>query len=282
MKWYSYVFLSFLAFFLTMGIAYAVGSRLVFIAVLFAFLISWIAYIPAYIFQTEKFYDLTGSIKYLFLTWFIYVLSYELYGFNIGNLILAILISIWTVRLGSFLFMRIHKDGEDKRFRTIKTSAAQFFLTWTLSGMWVSLCSICALTAIANPFGVTLNLVTYIGIGLFLLGFGIEVIADKQKTAFRSILENKNKFITSGLWSKSRHPNYLGEIILWFAIAVISFSSLSGTQYIALISPVFTYLLLVYVSGVRMLEDRANKKWGNLTEYQDYKKNTPTLFFKIF
>ena len=282
MKWYSYVFLSFLAFFLTMGIAYAVGSRLVFIAVLFAFLISWIAYIPAYIFQTEKFYDLTGSIKYLFLTWFIYVLSYELYGFNIGNLILAILISIWTVRLGSFLFMRIHKDGEDKRFRTIKTSAAQFFLTWTLSGMWVSLCSICALTAIANPFGVTLNLVTYIGIGLFLLGFGIEVIADKQKTAFRSILDNKNKFITSGLWSKSRHPNYLGEIILWFAIAVISFSSLSGTQYIALISPVFTYLLLVYVSGVRMLEDRANKKWGNLTEYQDYKKNTPTLFFKIF
>ncbi len=282
MKWYSYVFLSFLAFFLTMGIAYAVGSRLVFIAVLFAFLISWIAYIPAYIFQTEKFYDLTGSIKYLFLTWFIYVLSYELYGFNIGNLILAILISIWTVRLGSFLFMRIHKDGEDKRFRTIKTSAAQFFLTWTLSGMWVSLCSICALTAIANPFGVTLNLVTYIGIGLFLLGFGIEVIADKQKTAFRSILENKNKFITSGLWSKSRHPNYLGEIILWFAIAVISFSSLSGTQYIALISPVFTYLLLVYVSGVRMLEDRANKKWGNLTEYQDYKKNTPILFFKIF
>ena len=282
MKWYSYVFLSLLAFFLTMGIAYAVGSRLVFIAVLLAFLISWIAYIPAYIFQTEKFYDLTGSIKYLFLTWFIYVLSYELYGFNIGNLILATLISIWTIRLGSFLFMRIHKDGEDKRFRTIKTSASQFFLTWTLSGMWVSLCSICALTAIANPFGVTLNLVTYIGIGLFLLGFGIEVIADKQKTAFRSIQENKNAFITSGLWSKSRHPNYLGEIILWFAIAVISFSSLSGTQYIALISPIFTYLLLVYVSGVRMLEDRANKKWGNLIEYQDYKKKTPILFFKIF
>ena len=282
MKWYSYVFLSLLAFFLTMGIAYAVGSRLVFIAVILAFLISWIAYIPAYIFQTEKFYDLTGSIKYLFLTWFIYVLSYELYGFNIGNLILATLISIWTIRLGSFLFMRIHKDGEDKRFRTIKTSASQFFLTWTLSGMWVSLCSICALTAIANPFGVTLNLVTYIGIGLFLLGFGIEVIADKQKTAFRSIIENKNAFITSGLWSKSRHPNYLGEIILWFAIAVISFSSLSGTQYIALISPIFTYLLLVYVSGVRMLEDRANKKWGNLIEYQDYKKKTPILFFKIF
>ena len=282
MKWYSYVFLSLAAFLLTMGIAYAVGSRLVFIAVLLAFLISWIAYIPAYLFQTEKFYDLTGSIKYLLLTWFIYTLSYEFYGFNIGNLILATLISMWTLRLGSFLFMRVHKDGEDKRFRTIKTSASQFFLTWTLSGMWVSLCSICALTAIANPFGVTLNLITYIGIGLFFLGFAIEVIADQQKTAFRAISENKDRFITSGLWAISRHPNYLGEIILWFAIAVISFSSLSGTQYIALISPIFTYLLLVYVSGVRMLEDRANTKWGNEPEYKEYKSKTPVLFFKIF
>ena len=264
-----------------MGIAYAVGSRIVFIAVLLAFLISWLAYIPAYLFQTEKFYDLTGSIKYLLLTWFIYILSHELYGYSSGNLILASLISIWTIRLGSFLFMRIHKAGEDKRFRTIKTSASQFFFTWTLSGMWVSLCSICAWTAMANPSGVTINLITYIGIGLFIIGFSIEIIADHQKTVFRSNSENKNKFITSGLWSKSRHPNYSGEIVLWFAIAVISFSSLNGMQYIALISPIFTYLLLVYISGVRMLEDRAHKKWGHLEEYKKYRKETPALFFSL-
>ena len=281
MKWYLYFLSSIVAFLITMGIAYAVGSRIVFIAVLLAFLISWLAYIPAYLFQTEKFYDLTGSIKYLLLTWFIYILSHELYGYSSGNLILASLISIWTIRLGSFLFMRIHKEGEDKRFRTIKTSASQFLFTWTLSGMWVSLCSICAWTAMANPSGVTMNLITYIGIGLFIIGFSIEIIADHQKTVFRSNSENKNKFITSGLWSKSRHPNYLGEIVLWFAIAVISFSSLNGMQYIALISPIFTYLLLVYISGVRMLEDRANKKWGHLEEYKKYRKETPALFFSL-
>ena len=126
-----------------------------------------------------------------------------------------------------------------------------------------------------------MNLITYIGIGLFIIGFYIEIIADHQKTVFRSNSENKNKFITSGLWSKSRHPNYLGEIILWFAIAVISFSSLNGMQYIALISPIFTYLLLVYISGVRMLEDRANKKWGHLEEYKKYRKETPALFFSL-
>ena len=126
-----------------------------------------------------------------------------------------------------------------------------------------------------------MNLITYIGIGLFIIGFSIEIIADHQKTVFRSNSENKNKFITSGLWSKSRHPNYLGEIVLWFAIAVISFSSLNGMQYIALISPIFTYLLLVYISGVRMLEDRANKKWGHLEEYKKYRKETPALFFSL-
>ena len=115
---------------------------------------------------------------------------------------------------------------------------------------------------------------------MFIVGFTIEVIADYQKTVFRSDPGNKNKFIKSGLWSRSRHPNYFGEIILWFAIALISFSSLNGTQYLTLISPIFTYLLLVYVSGVRMLEARGDVKWGDNEEYIKYKKETPMLFFK--
>jgi len=177
--------------------------------------------------------------------------------------------------------MRIHKAGEDKRFRTIKTSASQFFMTFTISGLWVTLCSMCALVAIASPEGLVMNALTYIGIILFIIGFGIEIIADNQKTAFRSIEANKDRFITSGLWSKSRHPNYFGEVLLWFAIAVISFSSLEGLQLITLISPVFTYILLVYVSGVRMLEDMNDKKWADDEQYKSYKKNTPMLFPKL-
>ena len=191
------------------------------------------------------------------------------------------MISIWTIRLGLFLFMRIHKAGEDKRFRSIKTSASQFFMTFTLSGLWVTLCSMCALVAISSPEGLVMNALTYIGIILFIIGFGIEIIADNQKTAFRSIEANKDSFITSGLWSKSRHPNYFGEVLLWFAIAVISFSSLEGLQLITLISPVFTYILLVYVSGVRMLEDMNDKKWADDEKYKSYKENTPMLFPKL-
>ena len=281
MKVITNILISVLSFAISYGIAHLTGSVIVKNAVLLAYAIHWIAYIPAYLFQTEKFYDLTGSVTYLSVVWFVFLSTYQSISLNFGNLILVLLISIWTIRLGLFLFMRIHKAGEDKRFRTIKTSASQFFMTFTISGLWVTLCSMCALVAISSPEGLVMNALTYVGIILFIIGFGIEIVADNQKTAFRSIEANKDSFITSGLWSKSRHPNYFGEVLLWFAIAVISFSSLEGLQLITLISPVFTYILLVYVSGVRMLEDMNDKKWADDEQYKSYKKNTPMLFPKL-
>jgi steroid 5-alpha reductase family enzyme len=140
----------------------------------------------------------------------------------------------------------------------------------------------CALTAISSESGVVVNTLFYIGLVLFIYGFSIEIIADKQKSKFRSIPENRDKFITTGLWAKSRHPNYFGEIVLWTGIAFMSFSSLQGLQYLTLISPIFTYMLLVYVSGVRMLEARANKKWGNDQTYIKYKDETSRLLVNHF
>ena len=281
MKSFLNILFATIAFSLCVLIAYFTNSSIVLNAVILAFLIQWVAYIPAYLFQTEKFYDLTGSLTYLTVIWFVYFSSGQMNEFNTQSLLVTVLISLWAVRLGSFLFSRIHKDGEDKRFRTIKTSASQFFMTWTLQGMWVSICSMCAITAISSSDGIIPNNLFYVGCALFIIGFSIEIIADRQKTAFRSIEENKDKFITSGLWSKSQHPNYFGEILLWSAVAVMSFSSLSGTQYLTMISPIFTYILLVYISGVRMLDDMGNKKWGHLEEYKTYKKNTPMLLLKL-
>ena len=281
MKSFLNILFAAIAFSFTMTIAYLAKSDIVMQAVMLAFLIQWIAYIPAYIFQTEKFYDLTGSLSYLTVIWFVFFSSNNLSGLNIQNLIVVTLISIWAIRLGTFLFGRIHKDGEDKRFRTIKTSASQFFMTWTLQGMWVSICTMCAITAISSSQGIIANALFYLGLAFFIVGFAIEVVSDQQKSAFRAVPENKEKFITSGLWSKSQHPNYFGEILLWSAIALLSISSLNGTQYLTLISPIFTYVLLVYISGVRMLDDMGNKKWGHLEEYKEYKRNTPTLFLKL-
>ena len=274
--------ISLAVFFIAISIAAATGIENVLRVVILAFLIQWVAYIPAYVFQTEKFYDLTGSLTYLSVTWYALILaSGDFANANVANTVIVLLISLWALRLGSFLFMRIHKDGEDKRFRTIKPSATQFFMTWTLQGLWVSLCSMCALTAISSDTGVVINALFYFGLGLFVLGFSTEIVADNQKSKFRSFPENRDKFITTGLWAKSRHPNYFGEIILWAGIAVMSFSSLEGWQYLTLISPIFTYILLVYVSGVRMLEARADKKWGHDENYKRYKSNTPVLWLNF-
>tara|TARA_B100000963_G_scaffold75598_1_gene63733 strand:+ start:585 stop:1424 length:840 start_codon:yes stop_codon:yes gene_type:complete len=247
-------------------------------AILLAFLIHWLLFIPAFLFKTEKFFDLSGSFTY------VSVMIYVVYSKNnfqdqVGNIVLASLIILWALRLGSFLFFRIQKAGEDKRFRDIKTSFSRFFLLWTISGMWVSLCSMCALTAIASKDGVIMNEIFYIGMATFVVGLSIEMLADYQKTQFRKDPKNKDNFISSGLWARSKHPNYVGEITLWLGVAIISFSSLEGWQYVSLISPIFTYLLLVYVSGVPQLKESGLKKWGHLDSYQDYIKKTPTLIF---
>ena len=273
----SHLFFSLIAFTLAFGLAWLTAIDLVINAVFLSFLIQWILFVPAYYFQTEKFYDLAGSITYLTIIIYISYSSYLMIGFNLGSLILGLFVIIWALRLGIFLFTRIQSTGEDKRFQSIKRSPSQFFMTWTLQGMWVAICSACTLTAIAN--GVVLNGVFLMGFLVFILGFSMEIIADHQKSSFRKNQANQGHFIKTGLWAYSKHPNYLGEITLWVGIAICSLSSLSGLQLITLISPIFTYVLLVYMSGIPLLKARGKEKWGHLSQYQEYIDRTPTLFF---
>lgn len=258
------------------------GKNLLEQILIIAFVVQWVAYVPAYALKTEKFYDLTGSLTYLSIFIYCLIATQSIEHVKFSNIIVAGAIMIWAIRLGSFLFMRIARDGKDKRFNLIKTSFSRFFMTWTLQGMWVFICSSSALVAITSPTGVIVNNVFILGFLLFFTGFVIEVIADNQKSKFRSIKENRDSFINEGLWSRSRHPNYFGEIILWLGITVMSISSFSGINYLAIFSPIFTYLLLNYISGVRILEARGNEKWGHLDEYNNYKENTPKLIPKIF
>lgn len=244
------------------------------LCVALAFLIQWIAFIPAYIYQTEKFYDLTGSITYITLTLTAILSSPSV---DARALLLLALIAIWAIRLGSFLFMRIRAEGEDRRFREIKPSFARFLLAWSIQGLWVAFSLAAALASITSMVRVPIDIFAIAGLLVWLAGFGVEVIADRQKSKFRSIPENKNKFINIGLWSWSRHPNYFGEIVLWIGVAIISLPALQGWQWLTLISPLFTIILLTRISGVPMLERRADEKWGGQADYEEYKANTPVL-----
>mgnify|MGYP001260288348 FL=1 len=265
--------------FATISFAKLSGSEVVMKAAWYVLIIHWIAFIPALLFKTEKFYDLTGSICYAFSAIFVYIQTYGI-SFSL-SLFISLAVLIWTLRLGGFLLIRVLDAGEDKRFRTIKTNPTQFFMTFNLSALWVVICSLCALTAVSN--GVfEVSPIFYLGLSVFMAGFLIEVIADNQKTSFRAIPENRNSFITTGLWSVSRHPNYFGEVTLWAGIAIMSVPYLKGIQYWTLISPIFSFVLIYFVSGVRMLEARANVKWGENLDYQAYVKKTPIFFPRIF
>ena len=250
------------------------GFPLFALCVALAFIIQWVAFIPAFVFRTEKFYDLTGSITYLTVVVVALLLSPAI---DTRSLLLAGMVAIWAVRLGSFLFMRIRAAGEDRRFREIKQSFARFLMTWTLQGLWVAFSLSSALAAITSNIRKELDAFAVIGFLVWLFGFGVEVIADSQKSAFNANSANKDKFIRSGLWSWSRHPNYFGEIVLWIGVMIIAMPILQGWQWATLISPIFIIILLTRISGVPMLEKRADEKWGGQPEYEAYKANTSVL-----
>jgi len=244
----------------------------------FAFLINWLAFIPANIFQTEKFFDLTGSLTYILSTLIAIKLSENL---DNRSMLLAALVIIWAVRLGSFLFNRILQDGKDDRFDKIKPNFLRFLNVWTLQALWVSLTAAAAIIAITSTARKELGIFAIVGFVIWLIGFLFEVIADYQKRQFRKDPANKGKFIQSGLWSKSRHPNYFGEITLWLGVFIIAIPVLQGWQWVAIFSPIFVFLLLTRISGVPGLEAKANKKWGGQADYENYKANTPVLVPKL-
>lgn len=264
-----------LAFVGSQGGATVAGVPLYALCVALAFVIQWIAFIPAFRNQTERYYDLTGSITYITVTAVAVLLSPKS---SPRSYLLLALVVVWALRLGSFLFMRIRAAGSDRRFDAIKPSAPRFLLAWTLQGLWVSFSLAAALAAITSAIMPRLGVFAVVGLAVWLLGMGIEVIADRQKRQFRKDPANKDKFIQSGLWAWSRHPNYFGEILLWLGVAIIAFPVLRGLQYVTLISPLFVYFLLTRISGVPMLEARADEKWGGQPEYEDYKARTPVLF----
>ena len=252
-----------------------VGSFPVFaICAALAYLINWIVFVPSNAAQTEAYYDLTGSITYVSVVAAAVVLSDDL---DARAWIAAILVAVWAGRLGSFLFRRVKRDGRDGRFDAIKTNPLRFFMTWTLQGLWVLFTAACALAIITAADRKELEWVGAVGIALWSVGFVIEVVADQQKSAFKRDPANEGRFITSGLWSWSRHPNYFGEITLWVGMAVLALPILSGWRWVMLISPVFVVVLLTRISGVPLLEARGAKRWGDDPDYRAYVERTSVL-----
>ena len=244
------------------------------LAVAAAFVIQWLVYIHAWARRTEKYFDLTGSLTYITITVLLVVLTP---GVDARGFLLAALVVIWAARLGTFLFRRISRAGKDDRFDELKKSFFRFLNVWTIQGLWVTFTAAAAWVGITSSQRVAFDWLAVVGLVLWAVGFAFEVVADLQKSRFKADPANEGRFINTGLWSKSRHPNYFGEIVLWIGVALIALPTFQGWQWIAIISPLFVTLLLTRVSGVPMLEKKADGKWGGQADYEEYKRTTPVL-----
>ena len=241
---------------------------------LVAYAINWVVFVPSNLARTEHYFDLTGSATYLTVVAVALLMSDDL---DARALIVGAMVALWALRLGSFLFLRVRRAGRDGRFDEIKTDPLRFFMTWTLQGLWVLLTLACALAIITGLERRSLDVFAVVGIVVWVVGFTVEVAADRQKSVFKRDPANEGRFITSGLWAWSRHPNYFGEIVLWLGIAIMALPVLSGWRWVTLISPVFVVVLLTRVSGIPMLEARAEKRWGGEEGFRRYTRRTSVL-----
>jgi steroid 5-alpha reductase family enzyme len=293
--------------------------------------------IPSILAKSERFYDLSGSLTYLSCTalslllptlrarhaaslvgaakpaWPSVLAAFRGQGagvlaLNWRQVALSAAVSIWAARLGSYLFMRITKEKEDSRFKEIRQKPLSFFGAFMIQATWVSLCMmpILALNSLPSStfaaLGSSVGVTDVIGLLLYVGGLSFEVAADRQKSrwsAEKAEKKHDEDFLTRGLWSKSRHPNYFGESTLWTGIATVSAGVLMSSpglmgmglgtgiagKAIALltagISPAFVTFLLLKVSGVPLSEKKYDKKYGDREDYKKWKRETPMFFPKL-
>ena len=256
------------------GSVQAGGLPLFALLIIAAYTVQWAAFVIAYLQKSERFFDLTGSLTYITLATGAALLIPRI---DRRTVLLLAMVVIWATRLGTFLFGRVLKQGKDDRFDEIKVSFTSFLLTWTLQGLWVTFTAAAALAAITSTYQRSLGWPALVGSLVWAFGYFLELIADVQKSAFKADPENDGSFIRTGLWAWSRHPNYFGEIVLWLGVAIVAFPALQGWALLTLISPVWVIIQLTLISGIPMLEKKADQKWGGQPDYEAYKTDTPVL-----
>lgn len=258
------------------------GRPAMYLAGWLALIINWVAFVPSAIAKSDKFYDTIGAVTYLSVTGFAVYAAIGHHGdLDLRSMVVAGMVAVWCLRLGTFLYKRIHAaGGADSRFEKIRVNPPRFLVAWTLQALWVILTASAAVAIITAETRAPIGLFFAVGAVIWLLGFVFESVADAQKSAFKQDPANKGKFINVGLWRWCRHPNYFGEITLWTGILVIAIPILSGLSWLVVISPIFVFLLLTRISGINLQEEQAKERWGHEPAYRAYRETTPALFPK--
>ncbi len=224
-------------------------------------------------FKTDKVTDLSYGLSFIAVILATLLVSGN---FTLVNIVVSSMICLWAIRLAGFLFMRINKMKRDKRFDGIRENFWSFLKFWVLQALSVGIIILPAVLIIPKNEN-SLTVLSFIGLGLWIFGLVLEAVADQQKFNFKNKPENEGRFITTGVWKYSRHPNYLGEIMCWWGVFIFCISFLSGVELLSTISPLYITLLLLFVTGIPTIEN----KYRDNDEYKRYAEKTGVLLPKI-
>ncbi|MBN2100657.1 DUF1295 domain-containing protein [Candidatus Dojkabacteria bacterium] len=231
-------------------------------------------FIFAFLLKTDKLTDLTYGLTFIILVFFAITLSPMI---TVNKIILLAMICLWALRLISYLFYRINKMKKDTRFDEMRTDFLKFARFWIFQGISVWIIMLPSLIYFSQLKSHSFSIVSVLGIIIWFTGLLIETIADIQKFMFKSKPENKGLWIESGLWKYSRHPNYFGEILCWVGVFTFITPILRNWEFLTVISPLYITTLLLFVSGIPILEKRYNERYKNNRDYQEYKNSTSLL-----
>eukprot|EP01018_Ginkgo_biloba_P036885 Gb_31395 [translate_table: standard] len=222
----------------------------------------------------DKVTDFAGGTNFVILA----LLTAILKGtWHFRQVILTLFVVIWGLRLALFLLLRILQWGEDRRFDEIRGDLTKLTVFWSFQVVWVWTVSLPVTIVNASEQNPSVEPRDIIGWIMWLVGFSIEAVADQQKLQFKNDPTNTGRWCNIGLWRWSRHPNYFGEILLWWGVFVASTPLLEGTKWLVVVGPIFLTFLLLFLSGIPMVEDSADKRYGGISEYRQYKTKTSPL-----
>lgn len=229
-------------------------------------------FIPAYFFRTDTLTDFSYTLSFALAASSLYVLG----SGGTAQLLVLIMVLLWALRLGGYLVIRIRRMKKDSRFDGMREDFFQFFKFFFFQGVAVFVILL-PTTLLLGSEPVELSTISYAGIAVFVFGLLFEAVSDYQKYAFINSTGG-GQFISSGLWKYSRHPNYFGEITVWVGLFLFALPALGGvTIAIGAVSPIFIAALIIFVTGIPMLEKKADERWGRDPAYEAYKAKTAKL-----
>jgi len=224
----------------------------------------------------DKVTDFAGGTNFVALA----VLTFLLSGtYSWRQILVTSMVVTWGLRLSGYLLYRIIKIGEDDRFDDKRSNPLKFAGFWIFQAVWVFVVSLPAMfiNAPASAGYLAYTYMDIIGSVFFFMGLLIETISDFQKFNFRNNPENRGKWCEVGLWRLSRHPNYFGEISLWIGVFIVSSSICVGWQWTGVLSPIFTASILLFLSGIPLLEQKSDERFRENNDYVEFKKKTSPL-----